>query len=85
VSGSDESPSPVLELGTYALAPHYYLMRSFQSAAQQEAQLDSFYGSDQWRQKYRDQVLALIETYHTSVIPRTRIFGAEACRPTLAS
>ena len=28
----------------------YYLMRTFPSAARREEQLDSFYGSDEWRQ-----------------------------------
>lgn len=46
----------------------YCLMRAFPSAAQREEQLDSFYGSDEWRQNHRDAVLALIETYHTVVI-----------------
>src|SRR6266545_3882906 len=46
----------------------YYLMRVFPSAARREEQLDSFYGSDEWRQNHRDAVLALIETYHTVVI-----------------
>ncbi len=46
----------------------YYLMRTFASAAQREEQLESFYGSDEWRQNHRDAVLALIETYHTLLI-----------------
>ena len=46
----------------------YYLMRAFASAAQREEQLESFYGSDEWRQNHRDAVLALIETYHTLLI-----------------
>jgi hypothetical protein len=46
----------------------YYLMRVFPSAARREEQLDSFYGSDEWRQNHRDAVVALIETYHTVVI-----------------
>jgi hypothetical protein len=46
----------------------YCLMRVFPSVAQREEQLDSFYGSDEWRQNHRDAVLALIETYHTVVI-----------------
>lgn len=46
----------------------YYLMRAFCSAAQREEELDAFYGSEEWRQKYRNAVLALIETYHTLLI-----------------
>lgn len=47
----------------------YCLIRAFPSAARREDQLDSFYGSDEWRQNYEDAVMALIETYHTVVIP----------------
>jgi hypothetical protein len=46
----------------------YYLMRAFGSGAQREEQLDSFYGSEEWRHNHRDAVLALIETYHTLLI-----------------
>jgi hypothetical protein len=49
----------------------YYLIRAFPSAAQREERLDSFYGSDEWRQNHRDAVLALIETYHTVLVPLT--------------
>jgi hypothetical protein len=47
----------------------YCLIRAFPSAARREEQLDSFYGSDEWRQNYQDAVTALIKTYHTVVIP----------------
>jgi hypothetical protein len=47
---------------------HYYLLRAFASAARRDEQLDSFYGSDEWRRDYRDAVLALIETHHVLVI-----------------
>ncbi len=50
---------------------HYYLMRAFPSASRRAEQLDSFYGSDEWRQNHRDAVLELIETYHTIVIELT--------------
>ncbi|HEX9350884.1 MAG TPA: NIPSNAP family protein [Gaiellaceae bacterium] len=46
----------------------YYLMRAFASATQREEQLDAFYGSEEWRQKHREAVLALIETYHTLLV-----------------
>jgi hypothetical protein len=55
----------------------YYLMRSFPSTSKREALLDAFYGSDQWKQQYRETALALIDTYYTIVIPLTRYFGAE--------
>ncbi len=47
----------------------YFLMRSFASTAQREEQLGSFYGSDEWRESYEDAVMALIENYHTIVVP----------------
>lgn len=50
---------------------HYFLMRAFPSQAQREKQLQSFYGSDEWRDGHRAAVLALIETYHTVVLPLT--------------
>jgi hypothetical protein len=50
---------------------HYYLIRSFASAARRDEQLDSFYGSDEWRENYREAVLARIETYHVVVIELT--------------
>jgi len=49
----------------------YYLMRAFPSAARRKEQLDSFYGSDEWRRNHRDAVLALVESYHTVVIEHT--------------
>lgn len=52
----------------------YYLMRAFPSAARREEQLDTFYGSDEWRDDHRDAVLALIETYHTVAIQLTPDF-----------
>jgi NIPSNAP len=51
----------------------YCLLRAFPSAARRDAQLGSFYGSDEWRQNYRDTALALIEAYHTVTIPLTLI------------
>ena len=47
----------------------YCLMRAFSSGARREAHLGSFYGSDEWTQNYRHTALALIETFHTAVIP----------------
>ncbi len=47
----------------------YFLMRAFASPAQREEQLGSFYGSDEWRESYEDAVMALIDDYHTIVVP----------------
>jgi hypothetical protein len=38
------------------------------AAHEREEQLDSFYGSDEWRQNHRESVLALIESHHTLLI-----------------
>ena len=46
----------------------YFLMRIFPSVTHRNEQLDAFYGSDEWRQNHRDDVLALIETHHTLII-----------------
>jgi len=49
----------------------YFLMRAFASSASRDEQLESFYGSDEWRQTYREAALALIETYHVVVVELT--------------
>jgi NIPSNAP len=47
---------------------HYCLIRGFSSPAHRREQLDSFYGSEEWRQNYREDVLALIDTYHAVLV-----------------
>ena len=62
----------VLAYGTsVADDDYYYLARAFPSASRRREQLDSFYGSDEWRQNHEDAVMELIETYHVVVIPLT--------------
>jgi hypothetical protein len=59
---------------------HYYLIRSFSSAAERREQLGAFYGSEEWRRTHRDPVMQLIESYHIVVIrltPRVRTALAE--------
>jgi hypothetical protein len=51
----------------------YFLMRSFESTTDREEQLGSFYGNNEWRESYEDAVMALIENYHTIVIPLNAI------------
>jgi hypothetical protein len=51
----------------------YCLLRAFPSNAVRDEQLASFYGSDEWLDNHDDDVMALIETYHTVVIPLTAI------------
>jgi hypothetical protein len=50
----------------------YCLIRSFDSTAQRDEQLDAFYGGDEWRETLRDDAMALIESYHTVAIPATQ-------------
>jgi len=75
-----EGPLPMLGrfgIRVVACAPsadgddHYCLIRAFSSAAQRQEQLDSFYGSDEWRQDYREPVMGLIESYHTVAVELT--------------
>jgi hypothetical protein len=47
----------------------YTLVRSFDSLDERREQLDGFYGSDEWLESYDAAVTALIETYHTVVVP----------------
>jgi NIPSNAP len=50
---------------------HFWLVRAFPSASRRREQLDAFYGSEEWRKRYRDAVLALIETYHVVAVELT--------------
>jgi NIPSNAP len=45
----------------------YFLIRSYADLADRERSQDAFYGSDEWREGPRAEVLALIESY-TSVV-----------------
>jgi NIPSNAP len=47
----------------------FTLVRSFDSREQRREQLEGFYGSDEWLENYDAAVMALIEAYHTVVIP----------------
>lgn len=49
----------------------YYLLRSFPSAAERNERLEAFYGSREWQDRYRGDVVALIESYHVLLIPNT--------------
>jgi hypothetical protein len=48
-------------------ADTYYLIRAFTSAEDRARTLASFYGSEEWRRKYDDRVMALIDSYQTAV------------------
>lgn len=47
----------------------YHLLRAFESLEQRQAQLDGFYGSDEWKSEHDDAVMAMIESYNVCVIP----------------
>jgi NIPSNAP len=46
----------------------YYLIRAYASLADREKLEGAFYGSEEWKQGLRDEVMALIENYNTIVI-----------------
>ena len=46
----------------------YYLMRRYDSLAHREESEKAFYGSDEWRQRPREAIIALIETYTEIVL-----------------
>lgn len=46
----------------------YYLIRRFDSLAHREESENAFYGSDDWRQGPREQIIALIENYTEVVL-----------------
>ncbi len=45
----------------------YYLIRAYSNLADRQRSQDAFYGSADWRQGPRDEILPLIES-HTSVV-----------------
>jgi hypothetical protein len=49
-----------------------YLIRAFPSLAAHAEQEARFYGSDEWRNGPRDEILACIEQYHTIVLAVAR-------------
>jgi hypothetical protein len=89
---ADEQPLPVLDVRTYNLEPGAgeefdrlvrehslpMLHRLGIDAARRDAQLGSFYSSDEWRQNYRDTALALVDAYHIAVLPFAPLTGTTA-------
>jgi hypothetical protein len=45
-----------------------YLIRAFDSLAEREAQEEAFYGSPEWHDGPRTDILSRIEAYHTIVL-----------------
>lgn len=56
----------------------YILIRAYPSAADRTAQATSFYGSREWVEGLRDDVLSRIESYHTVVLT---VGGADPALP----
>jgi hypothetical protein len=46
----------------------YTLIRSFDSLAERDRQLEGFYGSEEWLENYDGPVSALIDAYHVVVV-----------------
>lgn len=46
----------------------YFLIRTFSSLAQRAEQEGSFYGSDQWRQGPRAEILSLMLGHHHTIV-----------------
>jgi hypothetical protein len=55
----------------------YYLIRRFSDVAERQRLEDAFYGSRDWKEGAREEVLSLIEVYCTVVVPE-EIFDIKA-------
>lgn len=51
---------------------HAILIRFFGSLQERKEQLTRFYGSEEWLSTYDEEVMAMIETYHTVLLPAAR-------------
>jgi len=49
----------------------YLLLRAFPSEGERVSRSQAFYASDEWETNYEAPVMAMIEDYHTAVIPAT--------------
>ena len=56
----------------------FTLVRAFPSLAEREAQLDRFYGSEEWRTRHEGPVMAMIEQYGTCVLKAALAEGLKA-------
>ena len=60
-----------VDVVAFGPSPHdetsYYLIRAYDSLAQRQSSQDAFYGSAEWRQGPREEIVSLIET-HTSIV-----------------
>jgi hypothetical protein len=61
-----------VDVVAYGPSPHdansYYLIRAYDSLEHRKTSQDAFYGSSEWRQGPRDEILPLIESYTSIVI-----------------
>jgi hypothetical protein len=62
-----------IEVVAHGPSPHdensYYVIRSFKSLEDRQKKEDAFYGSDDWQKGPRTDVLSLVESYATVVVP----------------
>jgi hypothetical protein len=60
----------VVDAGPSALDDNgYYVIRAFPSVESRAEALERFYGSEEWLTQYDEVVMAMIENYHTVVLP----------------
>jgi hypothetical protein len=56
----------------YGPSPHdetsYYLIRAYDSLEHRQSSQDAFYGSEEWRNGPREEIISLIDTYTTIVL-----------------
>lgn len=48
---------------------HYFLVRAYPSLAERQAAEERFYGSPEWREGIRQEVLSRLISYHEVVLP----------------
>jgi hypothetical protein len=60
----------VVDYGPSVLdAEGYFLLRAYHSLEQRARVLEAFYGSEEWLKNYDAEVMSLIDTYNTVVLP----------------
>jgi hypothetical protein len=61
-----------VDVVAFGPSPHdetsYFLIRSYADPAERQRSQDAFYGSDEWRSGPRDEILAPIESYTSTVL-----------------
>jgi len=60
----------VIDAGPSALDDtRYYVIRAFPSVEDRAEALARYYGSEEWLTRYDEPVMAMIDNYHTVVLP----------------